>query len=103
MLGLKITRTPRTPREPRGPRIAWVVAGWNPALAATIVVTAGLIIHEVVYHLAGGDDYPLQVFANGWQVFAMSHGGLDALGIGLLVVSALWVVDFAHTKARRPA
>ncbi len=100
MFGVKITREPR---PPRAPRIAWAVAGWNPPLAASIVVIVGLIVHEVAYHLTGGTEFPLQVSGNGSRVFEMSHGGLDALGVGLLVIGVLWLIDFARSRARRPA
>ncbi len=103
MLGVKITRSPRPPRKPRAPHLAWRVAGWNPALAATIVVLAGLVVHEIVYHLTGGDDYPLQVLADGSPIVGVSHGGLDGLGVGALVIGVLWLIDFARTHARRPA
>ncbi len=103
MLGVKITREPRAPREPRGGRLAWTVAGWNPAITAGIVVLIGLVIHEAVYAIAGGDDYPLELHAGGARVFALSHGGLDALAVGLLAVGVLHFIDFARKHARRPA
>lgn len=91
-----------TRTETRSSHLAWRIAGWNPALAATIVVALALVAHEVAYHLTGGDDYPLQITGNGHVVLEVSHGGLDALGVGILVVGVLWLIDLAHHHARRP-
>lgn len=78
------------------------IAGWRPLPVATITVTVGLALHELLYHLAGGDDYPLEVAFAGAQVFALSHGGLDALAVGILVLSVLLILDGArdHTRTR---
>lgn len=108
MLGVKITRVPRVPRPPREPResrvprLAWTIAGWNPALTAGVAALIALIIHEATYHLANGDEYSLIVLASGSRVFELSHGGLDLVGGGLLAVGVLLLIDQARKHARRP-
>jgi hypothetical protein len=76
-------------------------ARWNPVTVAAVTVVVGLLAHEVAYHLAGGDDFPLVVLANGHRVFMLSHGALDALGVAALVLSALALLDAARIHERR--
>jgi len=75
---------------------------WNPSTAAITAMIAGLAIHEAAYHLTGGDDFPFAILAGDARVFALSHGGLDALGVGLLIVSVLWLIEAARIHEGRP-
>lgn len=75
---------------------------WQPSTAAFFTMLGGLAAHEAAYHLAGGDDFPFAVLAADTRVFVISHGGLDALGIGLLIVSMLWLIEAARIKEGRP-
>ncbi len=77
------------------------IAGWYPPTAAAIVVAAGLIIHEIAYHLTGGSDYPLTVLAGDTRVLAISHGGLDTVGAGALIVVLLSAMDVCQAKVGR--
>jgi len=95
------------PRPPRSPshlldRMLRRIAGWRPVPVATITVTVGLALHELLYHVAGGDDYPLEVTFAGAQIFALSHGGLDALAVAILVLSVLLIIDGAQANVRSP-
>ena len=84
------------------PSLSQRVAPWNPSRAALIAMLAGLIVHEVAYHLTGGDEFPLALLADGTRVFVISHGGLDALGVGILIVSVLWAIEAARIHEGRP-
>ena len=75
---------------------------WEPSRAALVAMTFGLVCHELAYHLAGGEDYPLIVHADGTTIFALSHGGLDALGVGLLIIAALYLIEAARLREGRP-
>ena len=77
------------------------VARWHPPTAAAVFAAMGLVVHEILYHLAGGDEYPLTVIFNDTRVFLVSHGGLDAAVVGLSVVSLLFIIDGARDHARR--
>ncbi len=77
------------------PLTAWV-AGWHPIWAVTIFVFIGLVIHEIAYALTSAADYPLTVLAGHTRVFAVSHGGLDALAVGALAVTVLLAIDWAR-------
>ena len=78
------------------------IAGWRPIRVASIAVAFGLGLHELLYFLAGGSDFPVAVTFNGTLIFALSHGGLDALAVAILVISVLLLVDGArdHTSNR---
>jgi hypothetical protein len=71
-----------------------------PPTAAALVVTIGLVAHEVAYHLTGGTDFPLQVLATDTRILVISHGGLDALGIGALAVATIAALDVARQRRR---
>ena len=77
------------------------VADWVPWKATSIAVFIGLIVHEVLYHMVGGDDFPLTVLAGDTRVFVVSHGGLDAFGAGVIAVSVLLAIDAAQIASRR--
>ncbi len=98
---LTITLLPRRWRQRfmRRRLVEWV-ARWQPAPAALIVLTVGLVVHEIAYALAGGDEYPLVVLADHTRVFVLSHGGLDALGVGALLVATLALIDLARNRQR---
>ncbi|MEJ7824923.1 MAG: hypothetical protein WKF48_05815 [Solirubrobacteraceae bacterium] len=77
------------------------VAAWQPVTAAAVIVAVGLVVHEIAYHLTGGDDFPLAVLAGDSRVFVISHGGLDSLAVGVLVVSVLMLIDTARLATPR--
>ncbi len=91
--------------SPRDSKAGWLtewVAGWRAATATLIVLVVGLVVHEIAYALTGGDEYPLMVLADDTRVFVLSHGGLDALGVGALIVSTLALIDFARARRDVP-
>lgn len=77
------------------------IAGWNPPIAVGAIVMLGLVLHEAAYHLTAGSDYPLTVLANGTRVFEVSHGGLDAMGVGALAMSMSALIETARANRRR--
>jgi hypothetical protein len=89
-------------RAPHGVRrrIIARIARWYPPKAAAIVVACGLLVHELAYHLTGGRDYPLTVLASGTRVLVVSHGGLDALGVGALAIATIAGIDVARARLR---
>ncbi len=98
---LTITLLPRRWRRRflRRRLVEWI-AGWQPAIATLIVLVVGLVVHEITYALAGGDEYPLAVLADDTRLFVLSHGGLDALGVGALLVATLALIDLARNRQR---
>lgn len=84
-------------REVIASRIARVAARWNLTKAAAVAVTLALLLHETVYHLTGGSEFPLTVLFNGTRVFVMSHGGLDSLVVGAIIVGLIAL----HGAAKR--
>ncbi len=91
-------RLPR-PRNLRH-RILQRVGGCYPPAAAAVVVAVGLVAHEVAYHVSGGSDFPLVVLASGTRVLVISHGGLDALGVGALAIATIAGIDVARARLR---
>lgn len=83
-------------------RVTTRVAGWRTSIAATVVVSCGLVIHEIAYHLTDGDDYPLTLLADDTRVLVVSHGGLDALGVGALAVATIAAIETARDRHRHP-
>jgi hypothetical protein len=77
------------------------IARWHPPTAAKIVVAAGLLMHEVAYHLAGGTEFPLTVLASDTRILVISHGGLDALAVGTLAIATIAVIDAARQHLAR--
>lgn len=73
-------------------------AKWSPPKAAALVALVGLAVHEIIYHLSGATDFPFQVMFDGARIFVISHGGLDSLAIGILVVSVLLIIDAAKIR-----
>lgn len=97
-------RLPR-PRQRLAPTWAALVkraALWTPSTVAMIATFIGVVLHEAAYHLVGGDDFPLRVLADDTAIFAISHGGLDALGVGAIIVAALALVEAARLREGRP-
>jgi hypothetical protein len=92
---------PAVKRPPVLPYVARRLARWHPPTAAALVVLGALIAHEIGYHLSDGTDFPLEVVFNGTHIFVMSHGGLDALAVGILAVSVLLLIDAARIRAGR--
>lgn len=92
----------RPTRQPLTPQLVRRVAQWNPSTVAIIAMLVGLVAHEIAYHLSGGDDFPLTLLAGETRAFVISHGGLDALGVGILVVSVLWIIEAARIHEGRP-
>lgn len=74
------------------------LAGAYPPVAAAVVVAIGLLAHELAYHLTGGTDFPLVLLASGTRVLVVSHGGLDALGVGALVIVTLCMIELAKQR-----
>ena len=57
------------------------------ALAGTVFA---LVAHEVLYHLTGGDDFPVGLLrVADTELLNISHGGLDMLGLGLFITFLL--------------
>ena len=66
-------------------------------------MVAFLVGHEVLYHLTDGTDYPLVLLVvDCHDILPISHGGLDSLGVGLLIVFVLLLIERAGIHERRP-
>lgn len=66
------------------------LALWRSSSVAFVAMVVFLVGHEVLYHLADGTDYPLVLLTiDGREILPISHGGLDSLGAGLLIVFVL--------------
>jgi hypothetical protein len=92
---------PAVKRSPLLPHVTRRLARWHPPTAAALVVLASLIAHEIGYHLSDGTDFPLELIFNDTHIFVISHGGLDALAVGILAVSVLLLIDAARIRAGR--
>lgn len=76
---------------------------WQPSTAAFVATVVFLVGHEVLYHLSDGTDYPLVLLTiDGQQILPVSHGGLDVIGAGLLIVFLLLLIEWARQRERRP-
>ncbi len=74
------------------------VAGWRAPRVAAIATAAGVFIHELVYHLSGATEFPLEVIFDGTRMFVVSHGGLDAFVVGAVIVLLLLVCEAAQCR-----
>lgn len=78
------------------------VALWQPSTAAIVVTVVFLVGHEILYHLTAGDDYPLVLLTiDGHEILPISHGGLDSIGTGLLIVFVLLLIERAQLHVRK--